>query len=131
MDIGSSVRSVLMLSAVGDIVSTAIYPVEAPQNPGHPHIVYNKIDGAPLVDLGGSSKTKHSRVQIDCYTKDDPTSCSALAKAVYDALNDFSGDVDGGFIDSSTALDDGKDMSEPELEEFRVMLEFSIWYTEE
>ena len=130
MDISTEIRRLLLLGAVGDLVGARIYPVRTPQNPAYPYIVIDKIDGAPEQDLAGANSLKHAPCQIDCYSNDDYTAAKALAKAVIDALSDFSGNVTGGRIESCTVTNDGKDMSEPELEEFRVLLEFSIWYRE-
>lgn len=131
MSIEAGIRGILIAdAALSDLILARVYPVEPPQAPTLPYIVYQRIDGAPLQHHAGSCALTRSRFQFDCFGS-TPTQARAVARAVNNALDGYCGAVSGGNIKGATPLDDGTDMSEPELEEFRFKLEYSIWYTED
>lgn len=131
MSIETGLRTLLLTdAAVAALITARVYPISLPQEPTLPAVVYNRIDGAPAQFLSGSGSLKHARYQLDCYSTVSYSQAKAVAAAVNEALDGYRGSYSGGTIKGITVLDDGTDLSEPELEEFRVKLEYSVWYTE-
>jgi len=70
-------------SAITDIVSTRIYPRNAPQNTAFPCIVYQVQSAAPTDSKDVPSDLDDVRVQIDCWAK------STASKAGYDQAEEL------------------------------------------
>ena len=74
-------------SGVTDVVGTRIYPVIAPQKAQPPFIVVTQVSEDPLetFDAGGEATLRSSRVQVDCYMRENDEA-HELAAAAEDAL---------------------------------------------
>ena len=106
-------------SHVGASSSARIYPVFLPQDPIYPAISYQRISSQPQTSMGGFCNLDNPRIQIDCWA----TSYSAvkgMAEAVRDAMM------------SSPAFNaleiSDQDLFEPDLEIYRVSIDFSCWF---
>lgn len=104
---------------VGASSSARIYPVYLPQDPTLPAMSYQRISSQPQVSMGGFCNLDNPRIQIDCWA----TSYSAvkgMAEAVRDAMMSAAG---------FNALEiSDQDLFEPDLEIYRVSIDFSCWF---
>ena len=104
---------------VGASSSARIYPVYLPQDPTLPAMSYQRISSQPHVSMGGFCNLDNPRIQIDCWA----TSYSAvkeLSEAVRDAMM-------SALAFRALEISD-QDLFEPELEIYRVSLDFSCWF---
>jgi len=108
-------------SGVSALVSTKIYPVKAPQNTAFPYVVYRRITGLSVNGLDGEMGTTNGRFQIDVYSS-TYTQVKALAEAVKEA-------VKASNLRSVLIFDQDFDFDD-DSNNYRVLLEFRIWFTE-
>jgi hypothetical protein len=81
------------------LVGTRIYPVEAPQGVARPYVVHSRQDTVNMARLGPSPRGPWDRVDLAVMAfADTAEAARAVAAAVRDALDGFSGD---GVIGSS------------------------------
>lgn len=91
MALANAIHTILKDNAtVASLVSTRIYPVEAPQNAEAPYIVFSRISHDPHDTKSGVSKMDFVRVQIESYAGSYDTALS-IDNAVRAALDRFSG----------------------------------------
>lgn len=104
---------------VGASSAARIYPVDLPQDPTLPAMSYQRISSQPQTSMGGFCGLDNPRIQIDCWA----TSYSAvkeLAEAVRDAMMSAS---------AFNALEiSDQDLFEPDVEIYRVSIDFSCWF---
>ena len=113
--------------AIKSLVQARIFPVLVPQNVQFPCITYQLISDPRLQTLEGVS-VPNPYVQIDCWAK-TYNDAHALAAAVETALECYRG-LMGGLVQVHSCLLRSKaDIFEPEVNDFRVSLDFSIWHT--
>lgn len=108
------------------LISTRLYPVQMPQNPTYPNVVYSMVSDRGLDWLASDGGMQWSRYQFDCYAR-TYTQAKRLARTLRVALNHYSSTV--GTIDICQAkflseLDD----FEPVAEIYRVAVDFRIQY---
>lgn len=104
---------------VGASSSARIYPVYLPQDPTLPAMSYQRISSQPQASMGGFCNLDNPRIQIDCWA----TSYSAvkgMAEAVRDAM------MSAAAFNALEISD--QDLFEPDLEIYRVSIDFSCWF---
>lgn len=79
---------------VSGLVSTRVYPDQAPEGSSVPYVVIHRIVGTEEKAKGGVEPTKETRLQVDCFagTKDG---ANDLADGVESALKGYSGTTYG------------------------------------
>lgn len=122
--VGKAIYNILAnASAVTAIVSTKIYPVQAPQGTVAPFLVYGVISSIPTNTKDRISEIDTMRVQVDCYQK-TYQDCETLASAVRLALDNATGTKNGVLIDG-LAYEMEEDMGEDiETDYFRKSMDF-------
>ena len=104
---------------VGASSSARIYPVYLPQDPTYPAISYQRISSQPHVSMGGFCNLDNPRIQIDCWAT-SYSDAKGMAEAVRDAMMSAS---------AFNALEiSDQDLFEPDLEIYRVSIDFSCWF---
>lgn len=124
-------KKVLSFTGVGSVVGTRMSPVVLIQGGSLPAIEYNRVDGAPDRTLSGPSNPKNARFQFKVFSDQSVAEAKTIAKAINSGLDGFRGSVTGGYVRRASVIDDGTDMSEPELGLFVIQLEYSIWFKED
>jgi hypothetical protein len=107
-----------------------VFPVQAPEAAVTPYLVYNVITGTEECTLQGASGFSMLRLQVDCYGG-NYGAAQALALAVRNCLKSFS----GALTDSAETNVSGIFPLGPPIDffedvplEYRLMLEFEVWY---
>lgn len=125
------------------LIGGRIYPEEAPQNAGWPHITYQIISYPQKFHLAGPSGLASPRIQIDCWAKGSTgkKDVVAIAEAVRNAkgpgvqkLDGFTGLMYGVRV-QRVNLEDRRYSSEPPVhaneDPFRrASLDFTFWFDE-
>src|SRR5512147_1660247 len=97
----------------------ATYPDSLPANPSLPSTSYKFISATPMRSHSGNSLTRY-RIQVDCWAK-TRAAANTLADSVRAALD----------LNQSGAklitFEGASDLSEPEIQIERRMLEFYVW----
>lgn len=110
-----------LYAVLGPLVAGHCYPLRVPEGVKGDALVYTRVAGVPETDLQGASSLINARYQIDVWASEYATS-RALAQSARTTLAAAS---------AFTALWLGdQDLTDPDTRRFRVILEFSIWYTE-
>ncbi len=118
---------------VGPLIATRVYPGLAPQEATLPYVVYDRISTPRVRSLDGTSDLAHPRHQITSWAT-TYAGAKALATAVRNALDDYSGAVGAETIDDAY-IDDEGDVANlsPGVDErrmFGVRQDFVIWHRE-
>jgi hypothetical protein len=107
------------VAALTTHVSTRIYPMMMPQNVTLPAISYQRISNAPQYSMSGPCGMDNPRIQVDVWT----TGYGA-AKAIGDQVRKA---MNTATAFKAVQLSD-QDMFEPDLEIYRVSMDFSCWF---
>lgn len=117
-------------AGVSALAGTRIYPILAPQDSAYPLITYQRISGARWRTFDGPSGKAQPRFQLDVWAT-SYAGANALAKAVRDALDGYSGTVATVRI-GGVALETDQDRidtsTDPKL--FGVTMDFMITHDE-
>lgn len=116
------------VSAVTALVGGRIYPIEAPQNPTLPMIVYHRIDTNYLENLNAATNNEMARMQLDCY-ETTKSAAVTLAAAVKTGLRRASGTF-GGVTVEDIWIENMQSDIEPTLNNVRYIIDCIIWYRE-
>lgn len=112
------------LKAQNDI--RRVYPVRLPQKPDYPCVTFQVITEPRTHSMEGAV-APNPLVQIDCWAK-DYQEAHDLASAVERAMDGFVGRM-GGLLPVSACLQrERQDFYEPDVDDYRVSLDFSIWH---
>ena len=103
---------------VKGLVGTRIYPMILPQDPVLPAITYQRISGGQVNSMAGYGGLENPRVQIDVMAS-TYAGCKTLAGYVFTAM-------EGSTTFQAVMISD-QDIHEPELECFRISMDFSTW----
>jgi len=118
---------------VSPLVGTRIYPEVAPPGAALPHIVYTRISTPRIRSLGGTSGLLYPRFQIVSWAS-SYSGAKALADAVRNALDDYSGVVGTITVEDVYIEDEGDMMNlSPDVDALRmhgVRQDFIIWHRE-
>ncbi|TXH19320.1 MAG: DUF3168 domain-containing protein [Hyphomicrobiaceae bacterium] len=116
-------------SGISAIVSTRVYPVRLPQNPVFPCVSFQVITEPRTYTMEGKD-APNVIFQIDCWAKTH-VGAHQLAEAVSASLSGFRGTMGTGgsarYV-SSCLQRNATDLFEPEVNDYRVSLDFSVWY---
>jgi hypothetical protein len=120
MTISSDIYSLLTNDAgVSALTSTRVYPMNIPQNATLPAITYTQVSENPQVNLEGENALRATRYQFDCFST-TYTGAHALGEALKTAM------------ETATAFtsirENMTDIYNNDPEQYRVMMDFSIWY---
>lgn len=125
MTIEEALKSVLTNDAgVAALVTGRIYPLVLPQKPTYPAMTYQTVAGAPDMTLTGESGLVKDLFQVDAYGA-TYAAVKGLARAIRTALNGKQFTVSTVQI-SSIVMKSSRDLSEPDINIFRVSMDFSI-----
>ena len=118
---------------VNGLVSGRIFPHTIPQAQGSsrlPAITYTRIGRPPVRNLGGPSGLSSPRIQYTCWAT-TYTGAKALAKAVREALDGFSGSQSGVVISDLEVADDNDIFVDPAISDaqrrFGVSVDVIAW----
>jgi len=98
-------------------LTTRVYPLRAPQNPGYPHIVYTRIGGNQYNGLSGYQTVEKPSIQIDVYST-SYTQVKSLAENIHTALD--------GTTTFRAILITDTDLFEEEIDKYRILMDFSM-----
>jgi hypothetical protein len=100
------------------LVGGRCYPLQMPQSPDYPTIVYSRIASAPQNRLEGGASLDQVRIQVDCYAE------------TYDGAKTLSDSVRSAMQAAAfkATLQSDMDIFEGELKNiYRVMMDFYVW----
>lgn len=126
--IETAIRYILVNDTTVKAITTRCYPVNIPQTPTYPLILYTQISGHRDHTLRGASGHAHPRFQIEAWAE-TYTGAKTLADAIRIALDDYIGTASGTKI-WSCLIDSERDIYEPEIEVYRKVQDYLIWYEE-
>lgn len=106
-----------IFSTLSSLVAGRCYPLQMPQTPTYPSIVYTRIASDPKNRLEGGASLDQVRLQIDCYST-SYESAKTLSWAVRGAMESAS---------FKATLQFDTDIYEPEVNVYRVMMDFYVW----
>ncbi len=112
---------------ISAITSTRVYPIKLPQQPTLPALTYRIITEPQVHSMEGTF-SQNARLQIDCWAETF-LAAHELAEAVEDAMNDFSGTIGAEQVISSSVQVNKQDLFDPEVNDYRVSIDYSIWHT--
>lgn len=108
-------------TALTAIVSTRIYPLILPQEPTYPAIAYSRLTADRLYSLGGYLGWEHPMMTIDIYTE-TYKQAKELTTSIQTAMNAATA--------FSSLLVSDVDYYEPDMNVYRVVMDFSCWNKE-
>jgi hypothetical protein len=118
-------------TAVRDLADQRVYPNRLPQGATYPCVMYFRVSTVRDYHQGGSDRVPTARIQINSYAP-KYADAKALAKAVFDVLDGFSGTL--GDLEGANVLgifsDDEMDDYDDELKVEVVVQDFRIVYDE-
>lgn len=103
-----------------------VYPVRLPQNPVYPCVTFQVIT-TPRGHTMEGAVSANPLVQIDCWAK-TYLDAHTLARTVERALDGYVGRMGGILAVSGCLQQEGQDFYEPDVDDYRVSLDFSIWH---
>jgi|LakMenEpi03Aug12_release.lakeMendotaPanAssembly.Ray.scaffolds.fasta_scaffold669702_2 hypothetical protein len=106
-----------IFNALKALVSNRCYPLQMPENPTYPAIVYSRIAGTPFNVLDTSASIDQVRMQVDCYA------------LTYDGAKTLSDSVRGAMESAAFkgTLQFDTDLYESEVKVYRVVMDFYVW----
>ncbi|MEN6474136.1 MAG: DUF3168 domain-containing protein [Syntrophaceae bacterium] len=109
----------LASTAVTSLASTRIYPVLLPQDPTLPAITYQRISNDPQNTMGGHGDLYNPRIQIDAWARSysEIKSLELAIRTAMEAASAF----------SALEMSD-QDLYEPDMEIYRISIDFSCWF---
>lgn len=108
------------------LVSTRVYPVQAPQNPTYPYIVYTRTDTSPVSSLIEDTTLNSSFVSIDCFASSF-SGVKSLSLQVISALKRYHG-TSGGVVIEDAFLRGESHGYDPDLDIYQIALSFEVFY---
>lgn len=124
------------------LVGSRVSPGKAPYDTPSPRITYSVIADRSYQTLTGPNGLKHAVLQVDCWSKnsDGYKEVHEVAEAICGdgKLNGYTGSIAGFHIQSCLLIEPGKTdlpwespIDGTDLGFHRVMMQFSVHYTEE
>lgn len=113
------------------LIASRVYPVQLPQNPTLPAMVYNRISGERVQHMEGSSGLASPRFQFDSFGR-TYAEAKGVSEALRLAVEGFSGTMGGvnGPDVNSCLLQSDQDGYEDDLHVYWVSVDYIIWHTE-
>lgn len=112
-------------SNVTDEVSTRIYPMNAPQNPTFPFVIF-EISQDPEYTKDGAAPLVYTDLDIYIYCKGSPRANDTIADVLKTALDQYSGTVAGHEIDNILWQDTRDTLWNPDQDEYQLGMSFRI-----
>lgn len=103
-----------------------LYPLRLPQNPIYPCCSFQVISNPCSYSLDGAI-AYNPLIQIDCWAK-SYLAAHAMADTIERALSGYVGRMGGVLNVSECVRRERQDLYEPDIDDYRVMMEFSIWH---
>lgn len=110
-----------------EALQCSVFPVRLPQLPPARAIVYSIISSPHLHTMEGTS-TAHTTLQVDCWATDSSKTSHLIAEAAKSALDGYRGLMGGLVRVHSSLLVNETDFFEPDVDDYRVSLDFRIWH---
>jgi hypothetical protein len=111
-----------LFTALTGLASGGVWAGVAAEGTVAPYIVYQNIANPTRNTLNGASNLQNNRTQIDCFAT-SYSAAATLARAIDTTL----AAVGSMYI----KINDQGPMYEPDTKLYRVLLEYSIWATDE
>ena len=125
-----AITSILEAStSVTSLASTRIYPVELPQDPQLPAVVYNVISEQRESVMSQDTGTVHARVQVSCWAP-TYTSASGLSEGVRSATQRYSSTSIGGVLVHEIFIENRYVFRDEETGEHAHTLDLIVHYEE-
>ncbi len=105
-----------------------LYPLQLPQDPGYPAITYQGITATEEHSHDGPSGVVEVGIDISCWSP-DYAEAKQLARRIQTALNGYRGRQASTDI-QSMSLADVRDIHEPTNHLYRIVLQFTLTYSE-
>ena len=109
-------------AAIVVLVAGRVYPLDLPQLPVLPAVVYQSISTVPTYSQSGNSNLPQTRVQVSCWATTH-TAVISLAKAIKNVL-------EGRTLIGSGFVQDERDVPEPETEYYHRIVDVLIWHSD-
>lgn len=106
-------------------VGTRIYPMNAPQNPQFPFVVF-EISQDPEYTKDGAASVIYTDLDIYIYCTGSPRTNDTIADVIKTALDQYSGTVAGHDIDNILWQDTRDTLWNPDLDEYQLGMSFRI-----
>lgn len=117
-------------AGVSAIAAARIFPVNLPEEIGGPSVTYRVISNIEDYTLDGSTGMMLARIQIDAWAE-VYGDAKQLAKAVHDALNDFTGTFpDGTAVENVWLANAATDGFDADARLYRVQADFRLIYSQ-
>ena len=126
--IEEAIHDILVANNTVKAITTRCYPSTLPQNPTYPLILYIKVTGMRVNDLGGPSGMAHPRFQIEAWAK-TYSAAKALANAIRGCLNGYRG-TSGTVRIGSFLIESERDFYESEVQCHRIIMDFMVLHDE-
>ena len=111
-------------AGLGALIAERFYPIDLPQSPTLPAVVYRRITTARTYSQDGYSNLQRSRFQFDCWAGTQ-LEVIELEAQVIAAIHSLSSDgISVAFVQNNF------DMSEPLSQTYRRPVDAFIWYGE-
>lgn len=107
--------------AVSALVGTRIFPVVMEEKGAWPRISYQRISGGFISSLSGYCGLEHPRIQVDCWARSYSVA-KELAVKVRAAM--------AGAASFQSRMISDQDFYEPDVNIYRVSLDFYCWHGE-
>ena len=108
------------------LVSTRIYPVQAPQSVTDPFVTYFLVTAAPVGALAADTDIEMPRFQVSGWSLSFDTAKS-VGDQIKAALKRYNGTNDSVVIIDSVYLN-RVDLHDPETDYYQDALDFEIWH---
>jgi hypothetical protein len=115
-------------AGIASLISTRCYPEALPPGVTFPAITYLQVSSVPIRTCGGR-QGRTVRFQIDSWGS-TAASARAVAEAVIDALDHYSGTMGGGVTIRAAFMVNDQQFPEPEAKLHRVSQDYEIWWQE-
>lgn len=127
-DLRTALRTRLLANATlsSEVGGNRIYPVRLPDGVTYPALSFQKISDLTEPHLGGASRIKRARLQVDTWA-DTPDKAWELADLVRTQLDGFNGVVDGVQF-ASSIIGSETDLYEDGIERYRVTSDYEVSY---
>ncbi len=109
-------------SGVSAIVSTRVYPTQAPQKPTYPFVLFWRSDGSSIGNLSGLASLQRLEATVEVHAT-SAAQAGSLRAAVRSCLDRYSGgDVQGSFLRSDQQIE-----SPDKPGYYPWMMRFDVW----
>lgn len=115
-------------TAITDLVSTRVYPIQLPQDPTIPAIVYQRVDTPRTHAYTGPTGLARPRFQFDCIGT-SYSQAKTLGNTLRQTLDGLRDTISGVWIQGVMSLNE-VDFFDPAVDMYRISIDFMILYEE-